>query len=482
MRYELTWPGKDEARAAAELPPSGALVPDAPLADSENVFVEGDNLEVMRLLLPAYRGRVHRVLIDPPYNTGRQFVYDDDYSEPLSDYLGRSEQDWAATSERAGRFHARWLSMMLPRLTLVRELMHPEGLLFVHIDEHELHNLLHLLDEVFGEDNRLAVLTWRGMHTVRNSARGFNKNVEFIACYARDAERYLEGGPIRVPRDKSAGYPHDDGDGKGPYKLDPLHARNAYTRYTHTFDDGTTWEAPPGRYPAYSQQTLRRLEADGELDFRGKEPRIKRYLARVQQGVPPSTLLDPKEVGFAKDGTQELAGLFDGEKVFDQPKPTKLLRYLMSIGRPRDAEREELVLDCFGGSGSTGHAVVGTRHRYMLVQLPGLAEVTRKRLRKLGPVRCFRLTDTPDELWATALAHGVPLDAAHTTTDVDGDTLHRLGQLAATFPERMTEALWAAMLESGASVLVAPSEAFPDDTLLDARADAACRGQALHLS
>ncbi len=481
MRYELTWPGKDDARAAADLPATGALAPDGPLPSSPHVFIEGDNLEVMRLLLPAYRGRVHRVLIDPPYNTGRQFVYDDDYAEPMADYLARSQQDWSATSERAGRFHARWLSMMLPRLTLARELMHPEGLLFVHIDEHEVHNLLHLLDEVFGEDNRLGLLTWRGLHTVRNSARGFNKNVEFIACYARDAERCLERGPIRVPRDKSGSYPHDDGDGKGPYKLDPLHARNRYTPYTHAFDQGTTWSAPAGRFPAYSQATLRRLEAEGELDFRGKEPRIKRYLARVQQGVPPSTLLDPADVGFAKDGTKELAALFEGEKVFDQPKPTKLLRYLMSIQRPCDAEREELVLDCFGGSGSTGHAVVGTRHRYLLIQLPPLAAVTRARLQKLGPVRCFRLgTDTT--LWSQALALGVPLDADHTTETVHGQQLHRLGHLAAAFPERMTEALWTALLDTDAPVLLVPARAFPDTHLLDAQADARARGQALHLA
>lgn len=390
-RYGLTWPGKVDAIRAVQTPSTGTLIPmpeeSVNFDTAENLIIEGDNLEVLKLLQKSYHGKVKMIYIDPPYNTGKEFIYPDNFREGLQDYLRWSGQvddrglHRSTNTESSGRYHSNWLTMMYPRLYLSRNLLREDGYIFVSIDDHELSNLIQVLDEIYGEPNRLAVMTWRGMHTTRNSAKGFNKNTEYIVCYGRNVDSLLKSDVstwLRVPRDKSDSYPHDDDDGKGPYKYDPLSARNYYKPYTWTFSNGIVWSAPPGRYPAYSPDTLGQLEADGEIYFGGKTPQVKRYLNRVQQGVPPDTLLPSAVVGFSKDGTAELSELFNGEKVFDQPKPTSLISYLLTISREIDRKsgNDDLILDFFAGSGTTGQAVIeanradGGLRKFILIQLP----------------------------------------------------------------------------------------------------------------
>ncbi|MEX2121566.1 MAG: site-specific DNA-methyltransferase [Pirellulales bacterium] len=350
----------------------------------ENMLVQADNLLALKALLPHFAGRVKCVYIDPPYNTGRgDWIYNDAVdSPPMRVWLRELAGSKADEMSR----HDKWLCMMYPRLELLKELLHPEeGLIFVSVDDTEAAHLRLVMDEVFGAANWLATLTRRAMHTVRNSSRDFNANTDYVVAFARnkawfgaERARYL-----RVPADKTSAYPHDDQDGKGAYKLDPLHARNYYRPYQHVFGNGMCWSAPPGTYPRYAVETLRRMEADGGISFNGRRPRAKRYLSQVQAGRPPDTLLSPKDVGFNKDGTVLLREMLGGG-AFPQPKPLKLIQYLLSMVR----DPEAIVLDSFAGSGTTGHAVLAMNHadggqrRFILVEVePDIArQVTARRL------------------------------------------------------------------------------------------------------
>jgi adenine specific DNA methylase Mod len=356
-------------------------------ADSTgNLLVEGDNLLALKALLPEYAERVKCAYIDPPYNTGHQeWIYNDRVDSPvIREWLG---QTVGAALQETCR-HDRWLCMIYPRLRLLHELMHEEGLLFVSIDDNELHHLRSVLDEIFGTENWMATLTRRAMHTVRNTSKDFNLNVDYVLVYAKNKawhgasrERYL-----RIPVDRTSGYRYDDGDGKGPYKLDPIHARNYYHTYEYRFQNGVEWTPPEGRYPVYSRAKLAELEAAGEIRFRGRVPQVKRYLSRVQEGRPPDTLLDPADVGFNSHGTSLLRRIL-GRKAFPQPKPVALVRYLLSMVR----DPEAVVLDCFAGSGTTGHAVLDLNHldggnrRFLLVEMePEICrEITSERLRRV---------------------------------------------------------------------------------------------------
>ena len=383
-KYGLSWNGKRRARRLALTPSTGTLRPhpeeSVAWESTRNLMIEGDNLEALKLLQKSYTGKVKLIYIDPPYNTGKDFVYPDNYQDNIRHYLRLTGQldgngdKLASNTDASGRFHTDWLNMIYPRLKAARSLLREDGIIAVSIDHGELANLQKVMDELWGEENRFAILTRRAMHTVRNSSKDFNHHADYLLVYARNKDWFGESPEryLRQPQDKSASYPHDDSDGRGQYKLDPLHARNYYTPYRHTFRNGAVWEPPKGRYPAYSRETLERMDLRGEIVFGNGEPKAKRYLAEVQQGVPPNTILDPQDVGFNAEGTRELREVLGADKVFPQPKPTRLIKYLLQLANDPDA----LVLDFFAGSGTTGHAVMeqnledAGRRRFVLVQLP----------------------------------------------------------------------------------------------------------------
>lgn len=392
----LNWIGKEAVVGHHKEVPFKLLEKDENLSvgDSEsgNLLIEGDNLEALKALLPHYKGKIKCIYIDPPYNTGNQnWIYNDNVSSPkMKEWLGS-----VVGKEDLNR-HDKWLCMMYPRLVLLRELLSEEGLIFVSLDYNEIHHLRCIFNEIFGTENFLAELTWKGMHTVRNSAKGFNQNTEYILVFCKSINNLILTGKtdsyLRVPSDKSDRYPYDDNDGKGKYKLDPLHARNFYTPYKYTFENGVEWEAPKGRFPTYSPKTLKKLDLANEISFKGKEPKVKRYLNRVQEGVPPNTLLQSEIVGFNKDGTSELSKIFEGEKAFDQPKPTSLIKYLFKIQRAVDkGNTDYFYLDSFAGSGTTGHSVLqlnkedGGNRKFILIEMEEkiAQEVTAKRLEKV---------------------------------------------------------------------------------------------------
>ena len=383
-KYGLNWHGKRQARQLALTPSTGTLRPcpeeSVDWDKTQNLMIEGDNLEVLKLLQKSYTGKVKLIYIDPPYNTGKDFVYRDDYRDNIKNYLeltGQIDGDagkLSSNTETSGRFHTDWLNMMYPRLKLARNLLGKSGIIFVSVDQIELANLKAFMDEIFGEENLFAVLTRRAMHTVRNSSKDFNLHADYLVAYAKTKAWFGESPEryVRQSVDKSSSYPHDDGDERGPYKLDPLHARNYYTPYVHTFDKGIIWEPPSGSFPRYARGTLKEMERGNRIFFGNGVPKAKRYLAEVQEGIPPNTILDPKDVGFNSDGTRELRETLGSDKIFSQPKPTRLINYLIQLADDSDA----IIMDFFAGSGTSGHAVInqnamdGGQRRYIVVQLP----------------------------------------------------------------------------------------------------------------
>ncbi len=388
----LEFKGKYHVYAHHLSVPFRPLVPDpksslASADESENLIIHGDNLHALKALLPRYADRVKIVYIDPPYNTGNErWIYNDNVNSPaMREWL---KQQSPVDDEDLER-HDKWLCMMWPRLQLLRELMAEDGIIFVSVDQNEQHHLKLMMDEIFGEHNFFALLTRRAMHTVRNSSKDFNLNADYVMVYgkdkswfARDKSRY-----IRQLVDKSQNYPHDDHDGRGRYKLDPLHARNFYEPYEFAFENGVTWRPPSGSFPRYSPETLRCMERDGRISFSGGKPMAKRYLAEVQEGRPPDAILDDKVVRFNATGTSELRGIFGVASVFPQPKPVAFIRFLIEIVRRDDA----LVLDSFAGSGTTAHAVLdlnkadGGNRSFILVECEEYAKsVTAERVRRVA--------------------------------------------------------------------------------------------------
>ena len=389
----LEFKGKQHVYAHHLTVPYRPLVPDFDKSHGDNagqpddnLIIHGDNLHALKALLPRYAGRVDCIYIDPPYNTGNQdWKYNDNVNSPLMRvWLAENGPVDGEDLER----HDKWLCMMWPRLQILQDLLSDEGIIFVSIDDHEVHHLRAMMNEIFGEENFFAMLTRRAMHTVRNSSKDFNINTDYVLVYANRKAWWAENKAhyIRTASDKTSSYPRDDGDGRGRYKLDPLHARNYYEPYTHTFDNGRTWQAPSGSYPRYSRDTLQVMERDGRLDFSGSEPRAKRYLAEVQEGRPPDTLLPADVVRFNATGTSALADIFGEGGTFPQPKPFQLVQHLLEIIRRPDA----LVLDSFAGSGTTAHAALamnkidGGNRRFILVECEDYADnVTAERVRRV---------------------------------------------------------------------------------------------------
>lgn len=384
-RYQFTWPDKKKSVLLANAPINKTLRPcreeSVDFDGTENLYIEGDNLEVLKLLQETYLGKIKMIYIDPPYNTGNDFVYEDDFAENTDEYLANSGQfddegnRLVQNTESNGRFHTDWLNMIYPRLKLAKDLLSDDGVIFISIDDNEQENLKKICDEVFGANNFFALLTRRCMHTVRNSSKDFNKNTDYILVYAKNKLAFSaeKGNLIREKVEKTDNYPFNDNDGKGFYKLDPIYARNYAHPYVHTFENGIVWEAPEGSFPRYSQAHLKEMELNNELDFNGKYPRAKRYLEKVQIGQPPDTLIRETNAGFNLDGTRMLSEVLQHDKIFSQPKPVKLILYLSSLQLYNEGD---IILDFFSGSATTAHAVMqlnaedGGKRKFIMVQIP----------------------------------------------------------------------------------------------------------------
>ena len=274
-RYSFSWHGKSRARRIAQTPSTGTLLPCPEESENwdttQNIFIEGDNLEVLKLLQKSYHRKVKMIYIDPPYNTGKEFIYPDKYQDNLDTYLrytGQIDADGfklSANAETSGRYHTNWLNMMYPRLKLARNLLRDDGVIFVSIDDHEVQNLRHLLDEIFGPENFVATVIWQKVYSPKNTAKHFSEDHDYVIVYARQAVAW---SPRLLPRtaDQDAAYTNPDQDSRGPWKASDLSARNYYSQgtYSITCPSGRVIDGPPsGTYWRYSEAKFAEMDASG---------------------------------------------------------------------------------------------------------------------------------------------------------------------------------------------------------------------------
>jgi adenine-specific DNA-methyltransferase len=390
-RYGLTWPGKAECFKTIQSPSLGTLRPcveeSVNFDTTENLVIEGDNLEVLKLLQKAYLGKVKMIYIDPPYNTGNDFIYPDNYTESLQTYLeytgqGAEGKRFGTNPDTDGRFHSKWLSMMFPRLYLARNLLREDGIVFISIDDGEVENLRKVCNEIFGEENFIATVIWQKVYSPKNTAKHFSDDHDYVVVYARQADVWR---PELLPRtaEMEARYTNPDNDPRGPWKPGDLSARNYYSEgtYSITCPSGRVITAPPqGNYWRVSKTKLADLDHDHRIwwgEDGNNVPAIKRFLSEVKQGRVPQTFWSYAEVGHTQDAKRELMEnvVFQNtDNVLDTVKPTGLIRRMLQIATTPASS--DIVLDFFAGSGSTGHAVLvqnqedGGNRRFVLVQLP----------------------------------------------------------------------------------------------------------------
>ncbi|WP_456255724.1 site-specific DNA-methyltransferase [Pseudomonas iridis] len=391
-RYQLNWPGKREALLAANAPIAKTLRPfrdeSVDFDSTQNLFIEGDNLDVIKLLQESYLGKVKVIYIDPPYNTGRDFIYDDDFKDDTESYLLRSNQAddsglrIVANTEANGRFHSDWLTMIYSRLRLARNLLRDDGVVFISIDDNEVDNLRKVCSEVFGEENFVAQVIWQKVFSPKNSARWFSEDHDYVLVYAKSKDQWT---PNLLPQTEEmiARYKNPDGDSRGPWTSSDLAARNRYDAglYQVECPSGRIIDGPPkGRYWGISEANFKKLDQENRIwwgEDGSNMPRLKRFLSEVQQGRTPQTLWTYKEVGHTQDAKKALLKYVQfehTENVLNSVKPVELLQRILQLAsKPDDSS---IILDFFSGSGTTAHAVLkqnvedGGNRRFIGVQIP----------------------------------------------------------------------------------------------------------------
>ena len=382
----LNWIGKEAVVKHHKEVPFRLLEPVPALscgpADSGNLIVQGDNLHALKALLPRYAGQVKCVYIDPPYNTGNEgWAYNDNVNSPeIRKWLGEVVGKEGETLDR----HDRWLSMMYPRLVLLKQFLRDDGAIFISIDDNEVAALRLLMDEIFGAKNFVATVLWQKIFSPKNSARHLSEDHDYIVVYALNADKWK---PNLLPRgdDAKARYKNDDEDPRGPWTSGDLQARNYYSEGTYpiTCPSGRVIPGPgKGMYWRVSKANFDRLDQEGRIwwgESGNNMPRLKRYLSDVKDGVVPQTMWFYKDVGHTQEAKKELLEIVDfdtSDDVFITPKPTRLIQRILQIATDKDS----IVLDSFAGSGTTGHAVLkqnieddGSRTFIQVEMLPEIA-------------------------------------------------------------------------------------------------------------
>lgn len=415
-RYQFTWPDKRKAILAANAPINKTLRPcrgeSVDFDNTENLYIEGDNLEVLKLLQETYLGKVKMIYIDPPYNTGNDFVYNDDFKQSTEEYIENSGQldgegnRFVANTESNGRFHTNWLNMIYPRLKLAKDLLSDDGVIFISIDDNEVENLRKICDEIFGENNFLAQVIWERAFSPKNDAKFFSVSHDYVLIYARSIEVFSIG---LLPRsaESDARYKNPDNDPHGPWTSDNMTVKSYSANYDYPIrtPNGTIYYPPAGRCWFTSKERMQKLIENGAVWFGnngGNMPRIKRYLSDVQQGMTPITIWKYLDVGHNQEARQELKKLFDEKAYFDGPKPIRLLNRILTIA---NVKKDDFILDFFSGSATTAHAVMqlnaedGGKRKFIMVQLQeecaenseaykagykNICEIGKERIRRAG--------------------------------------------------------------------------------------------------
>ncbi|RBP04958.1 site-specific DNA-methyltransferase [Rossellomorea aquimaris] len=418
-RYEFTWNGKTEAIKLAQKQTTGTLIPyqeeSVDWDFTKNLFVEGDNLEVLRILQSSFRNKVKVIYIDPPYNTGRDFIYKDDYHDNLNNYKEKNMESMKSNPETNGRYHTEWLNMIYPRLKLARNFLSDDGVIYISIDDHELHNLRKVCDEIFGENNFLGNIVRATGQTTGQDSGGLGSSFDFVLAYSKNPNVNLSGLPLTEHDLKR----FDNEDEKGKYAYDQMRKTGSNDRredrprmYYPVIDpDGNeVYPIAPAGYEScwrFEQKTYKRLLDEGYILWkkskRGENeiwwPYVKYYLeGRTKRPSPLWNDLDGN-----KKATRDLRDLFDGKKVFDHPKPIDFIKRLIQIAP--NANKNDIILDFFAGSAATAHSVLdlnssdgGTR-RFITIQIPeeieknteaykagfkNISELSKERIRLVG--------------------------------------------------------------------------------------------------
>lgn len=419
--YDFNWVGKKACIVEGNKPIRKTLRPcmkeSKNWENTGNLYIEGDNLDVLKLLQESYLNSIKMIYIDPPYNTGNDFIYQDDFAVDKGEYDAQSgvydddNNRLFQNTESNGRFHSDWCSMIYPRLKLAQNLLTDDGVIFISIDDNEVHNLRKMCDEVFGESNFIANLIWQKKFSRANDATYFSTMHDHILCYCKKNILLNEcGWKIGlIPRGNEIpeGYANPDNDQRGVWASVVFSTKSGTDKllYNITTPSGRICVPPSGRYWSVSKERFEELVKDNRiwfgLDGNGT-PRLKTFLSEVQNGLRPNTILTYNEVGHNQEGKQETKSLFDGIGVFDGPKPVRLLRRLLTIA---NLDNDAIILDFFSGSATTAHAVMqlnaedGGNRKFMMVQLPepcdekseaykagykNICEIGKERIRRAG--------------------------------------------------------------------------------------------------
>ena len=389
--YEFTWVGKKAAIVEANKPIRKTLRPckeeSVNWDTTENLYIEGDNLEVLKLLQESYLGKVKMIYIDPPYNTGNDFIYRDDFTSSNEEYAEESGlfddegNRMFKNTDTNGRFHSDWCSMIYSRLLLARNLLTDDGVIFISIDDNEVENLKKICDEVFGAGNFIAQLIWERAFSPKNDARFISNSHDYVLMIAKDINTFVIG---RLPRTEEANarYSNPDNDPRGVWMSSDISVKtyNAECDYPITTPSGRVVEPPAGRCWSLSAKAFAERLQDKRIWF-GPDgngtPRIKRFLSDLKhEGMAPTSIMFFKDVGHSQEGAQEVSKLLDGG-FFSGPKPQRLMKRLLTLANLKD---DSIVLDFFSGSASTGHAVMqfnidnNSKRKFIMVQLPELCD------------------------------------------------------------------------------------------------------------
>ncbi|MGV7118887.1 site-specific DNA-methyltransferase [Paenibacillus kyungheensis] len=386
-RYQLTWPGKKEAIINANTPINKTLRPikedSIDWDTTQNLYIEGDNLEVMKLLQESYLNKVKCIYIDPPYNTGNDFVYNDNYSQNSSEYFEESGQvdednNWLQRNkETDGRFHSDWLTMMYSRLRIARNLLKNDGIIFISIDDNEVDNLRKICNEIFGSNNFIANIVWQRAFAPKNDSKYFSVSHEYILAYTRNID-FFDINLLPRSDEANSRYKNFDKDSRGLWTSDNLTVKTYSKKYDYPIitPSGRIVNPSHGSCWRVSKNKFKELVDDNRIWFGEKGenvPRLKRFLSEVQNGMVPITLWLHQDVGHNQEGRQELKKIFDNQGYFDGPKPTRLLKKLIKIA---NCKKNDIVMDFFSGSSSTADAVLNINSqenmsiKFIMVQIP----------------------------------------------------------------------------------------------------------------
>lgn len=396
--YEFNWVGKQAARAEVLKPTKKTLRPvkedSVDWDNTQNLYIEGDNLEVLKLLQKSYLGKVKMIYIDPPYNTGNDFVYHDDFAMSADEYAEASGSvdelgnKYIKNMDSNGRFHSDWCSMIYSRLMVARTLLTEDGVIFISIDDNEVENLRKICDEVFGEGNFIAQLVWERAYSPKNDAKFVSNSHDYVLMVAKNSDEFVIGRLDRT-EEANARYSNPDNDPRGIWKPSDMSVKtyNAECDYSITTPSGRVVEPPAGRCWSLSKKAFFERLQDNRIWF-GSDgnsvPSIKRFLTELKhEGMAPTSILFYKEVGHSQEGAKEVVALFGDKGVFDGPKPVRLIERLITLANLKE---DSIVLDFFSGSATTAHALMQVNAKknksckYILVQLPELVSETKKNL------------------------------------------------------------------------------------------------------